>query len=109
MKWGTRLQSASVNNWDSALLPTVVQVREIKIVYCLTDIKVKTVDKHAPIKMHRIKHYVQPDWVTTNILEKKNKQRDNLKNMADLRIINMHEMKCPHVSKKQDNQYIKQN
>ena len=39
---------------------------------------VKTVDKHAPVKTHRIKHGVQPDWVTTDILDKI-KQRDNLK------------------------------
>ena len=71
---------------------------------------VKTVDKHAPIKTHRIKHGVQPDWVTTDILDKI-KQRDNLKkkNRADFRIIKMHEMKCLHVYKKQNDQYIKQN
>ena len=38
---------------------------------------VKTIDKHAPIKTHRIKNENQPDWVTSDILDKI-KQRDNL-------------------------------
>ena len=37
---GTRLQTAGINKRDSALLPTVVQVREMIIIFCLTDIKV---------------------------------------------------------------------
>ena len=39
---------------------------------------VKTIDKHAPIKTHRIKNENQPDWVTSDILDKI-KQMDNLK------------------------------
>ena len=36
------------------------------------------IDKHAPIKTHRIKNGVQPEWLTSDILDKI-KQRDNLK------------------------------
>ena len=36
------------------------------------------IDKHAPIKTHRIKNEVHPEWVTSDILDKI-KQRDNLK------------------------------
>ena len=39
---------------------------------------VKTIDKHAPIKTHRIKNENQPDWVTSDILDKI-KQRGYLK------------------------------
>ena len=41
---------------------------------CFNDV----IDKHAPIKTHRIKNEVQPEWVTSDILDKI-KQRDNLK------------------------------
>ena len=44
------------------------------------------IDKHAPIKTHRIKNEVQPEWVTSDILDKI-KQRDILKKKADLVII----------------------
>ena len=36
------------------------------------------IDKHAPIKTHRIKYEVQPESVTSDILDKM-KQRGNLK------------------------------
>ena len=36
------------------------------------------IDKHAPIKTHRIKNEVQPEWVTSDILDRI-KQRDILK------------------------------
>ena len=39
---------------------------------------IKTVDKHAPIKTHRIKNDIQPDWINPDILDKM-KQRDKLK------------------------------
>ena len=39
---------------------------------------IKTVDKHAPIKTHRIKNDIQPDWIYPDILDKM-KQRDKLK------------------------------
>lgn len=42
---------------------------------------IETIDKHAPIKEHRIKHDVQPDWVTSDVLDKI-KQRDNLKHQC---------------------------
>ena len=29
------------------------------------------IDKQAPIKTHRIKNEVQPEWVTSDILDKK--------------------------------------
>ena len=39
---------------------------------------IETVDKHAPIKTHRIKNDIQPDWINPDILDKM-KQRDKLK------------------------------
>ena len=39
---------------------------------------IKTVDKHAPIKTHRLKNDIQPDWINRDILDKM-KQRDKLK------------------------------
>ena len=39
---------------------------------------IKTVDKHAPIKTHRTKNDIQPDWINPDILDKM-KQRDKLK------------------------------
>ena len=39
---------------------------------------IKTVNKHAPIKTHRIKNDIQPDWINPDILDKM-KQRDKLK------------------------------
>ena len=39
---------------------------------------ISVIDKHAPIKTHRIKNEIQPEWVTADILDKI-KQRDNLK------------------------------
>ena len=38
----------------------------------------KVVDNHAPIRCHRIKNDVQPDWITPDILDKI-KERDKLK------------------------------
>ena len=37
-----------------------------------------TVNKHAPLKTHRIKKDIQPDWLTSDILDKM-KERDKLK------------------------------
>ena len=42
---------------------------------------IKTVDKHAPIKTHRIKNDIQPDWINPDILDKM-KQRDKLKKQS---------------------------
>ena len=67
---------------------------------------VKTIDKHAPIKTNKIKNENQPDWVTFDILDKI-KQGDNLKNRANLRIINMRKIKCPQFYKNLNDQYIK--
>ena len=66
---------------------------------------VKTIDKHAPIKIHRIKNENQPDWVTFDILDKI-KQRDNLKKQGKFEVIKMPEMKCPQLYKNLNVQYI---
>ena len=42
---------------------------------------IKTVHKHAPVKTHRIKKDIQPDWVNPDILDKM-KQRDKLNNQC---------------------------
>ena len=39
---------------------------------------VETINKHAPIKKHRIKKYIQPDWLNSEILDNM-KDRDKLK------------------------------
>ena len=39
---------------------------------------IETVNKHAPIKQHRIKNDIQPDWLTPEILDSM-KERDRLK------------------------------
>ena len=44
------------------------------------------IDKHAPIKTHRIKNEVQPEWVTSDIWIKLNKGTI-LEKKADLMII----------------------
>ena len=41
-------------------------------------LSISVIDKHAPIKTHRIKNEIQPEWVTADILDKI-RQRDNLK------------------------------
>ncbi|MCG8078589.1 MAG: hypothetical protein JAY75_20420 [Candidatus Thiodiazotropha taylori] len=43
----------------------------------------RIVDKHAPVTTHRIKHDVQPDWVTPGILNSM-KQRDKLKQQGKI-------------------------
>ena len=42
---------------------------------------ITTVGKHAPIKTHRVKHDIQPDWITSGILDRI-KERDNLKKLG---------------------------
>ena len=37
-----------------------------------------TINKHAPVKNHRIENDIQPDWLTADILDKM-KERDKLK------------------------------
>ena len=41
-----------------------------------------TINKHAPVKTHRIKNHIQPDWLTADILDKM-KERDKLKKHGD--------------------------
>ena len=39
---------------------------------------VETINKHAPIKQHRIKKDIQPDWLNSEIIDNM-KERDELK------------------------------
>ena len=46
---------------------------------CVISFLVITIaNRHAPIKKHRVKHDTQPDWITSEILDRI-KERDNLK------------------------------
>ena len=50
---------------------------------------IAVIDKHAPIRTHRIKHDIQADWLTSEILDK-TKQRDKMKKRgrhADYKIL----------------------
>ncbi len=46
-----------------------------------TDLFMDVVSKHAPLKVHRVKNEIQPNWLTTEILDAM-KTRDQFKAMG---------------------------
>ena len=47
-----------------------------------SDLFLEVVDKHVPIKLHRVKHKKQPEWITPDILDAI-KCRDRHKSLAN--------------------------
>ena len=64
--------------WD------IIQLNEDTddILEAWSDLFLEVVDKHVPIKQHRVKHKNQPEWITPDILDAI-KCRDRHKSLAD--------------------------